>query len=67
MSAEKTDKFDCEVPRVIKNRAWYIYTVAPVPPDEQSVTMIDEAPLYQAHRRLSPCRQPQRAVFCLWY
>ena len=41
--AEETDTFDCEVPRVIKNRAWYIYTVVRVPPDEQSVTTVDEA------------------------
>ena len=26
-SAEETDKFDCEVPMIIKNRAWYIYNV----------------------------------------
>ena len=31
-SAEETDNSDCEVPRSIKNRAWYVYTVVPVPP-----------------------------------
>ena len=60
-SAEETDKFDCEVPKIIKNRAWYIYTVVPVPPDKQSVTTVDEEPVHQAHHRPSPCRQPQRA------
>ena len=56
-------KFDLFPPKFVTHRMFYIYnTGRPVPPEEQSVTTVDEASLHQLHRRPPPCRQPQRAV-----
>ena len=56
-------KFDLFPPKFVTHRMFYIYnTGRPVPPEEQSVTSVDEASLHQLHRRPPPCRQPQRAV-----
>ena len=56
-------KFDLFPPKFVRHRMFYIYnTGRPVPPEEQSVTTVDEASLHQLHRRPPPCRQPQRAV-----
>ena len=58
-------KFDLSPPKFVRHCACYIYnTGRPVPPEEQSVTTVDEAPLHQVHRRPSPYRKPQRAVCC---
>ena len=56
-------KFDLFPPKFVTHRMFYIYnTGRPVPPEEQSVTTVDEASLHQLHRRPPPCRQPRRAV-----
>ena len=56
-------KFDLSPPKFVRHCMFYIYnTGRPVPPEEQSVTTVDEASLHQLHRRPPPCRQPQRAV-----
>ena len=56
-------RFDLSPPKFVTHRMFYIYnTGRPVPPEEQSVTTVDEASLHQLHRRPPPCRQPQRAV-----
>ena len=63
VSSRGVKKFNLSPPTVVRHRVCYIYTGCPVPPEEQSVTTVDEASLHQVHGIPSPCDQPQRAVY----
>ena len=63
VSSRGVRNFDLSPPTFVRHHVCYIYnTGRPVPPEEQSVTKVDEAPLHQVHPRPWPCRQLQRAV-----
>ena len=67
LSSGGVRKFDLSPPKFVRHRVCYTYTTGrPVPPEEKSVTTIDEESLHQVHRRPSPCRQPQRADVARW-